>query len=145
MSDQSQHSYSSAYPPEIPVLSGIKEFFEEFYRISDTPGEHENYADFFAEGAEVAVGRFRIGKENGRDGKLWIGFLFFRWRCESGKVIGDVIHWGWIIRTGLDNWYSSIRSPRSLLSTSSHPTLTYNSPISLLINASDSSKSYPNN
>jgi len=36
MSQQPPHSYSSIYPPNTPVLPGIKQFFEDFYRVSDT-------------------------------------------------------------------------------------------------------------
>jgi len=60
------HSYSSQYPPGIQVDDGIKQYFEEFYKTSDTPDAHEKYADSFTEDATLvmaskkAVGRDEI-------------------------------------------------------------------------------------
>lgn len=50
---------SHSYPFETPELSldnGILQFFEDFYRISDTPGDHDNYVDQFAQDATFIVG-----------------------------------------------------------------------------------------
>lgn len=57
------HSYSSLYPAGSSVELDIVEFFENFYRVSDTPGHHENYVDQFTQDAtfilasKKAVGR----------------------------------------------------------------------------------------
>jgi len=58
------HSYTSEYPANVPVETGIKPFFEAFYQRSDIPGEHEKYADFFTNNATVFVGsRNAVGRE----------------------------------------------------------------------------------
>lgn len=33
--------------PRIPIDAGIIQFFEDFYRISDTPDAHDTYIDQF--------------------------------------------------------------------------------------------------
>ncbi|KAH8664975.1 hypothetical protein BGZ60DRAFT_61616 [Tricladium varicosporioides] len=55
------HSYASSYPinaKDLDVEEGIKNFFENFYRISDTGTEeaHEKYADSFTQDAELVMG-----------------------------------------------------------------------------------------
>jgi hypothetical protein len=49
------HSYKSEYPPGVQVDDGIKAFFEEFYKTSDTPDAHEKYADSFTKDATIIV------------------------------------------------------------------------------------------
>lgn len=61
------HSYASQYPTDLKVDDGIKAFFEDFYRISDTPDAHDTYADRFVEGATLFMG---IQKAVGRQGSL---------------------------------------------------------------------------
>ncbi|KAH6682098.1 hypothetical protein B0J14DRAFT_577914 [Halenospora varia] len=55
------HSYASEYPvdsKDLGVEEGIKNFFENFYKISDTGTEeaHEKYADSFTRDAELVMG-----------------------------------------------------------------------------------------
>ncbi|CAL3964799.1 hypothetical protein PZA11_002276 [Diplocarpon coronariae] len=58
------HTYTSAYPPGIQVEAGIKTFFEEFYRTSDTPDAHDRYADFFAPQATLMLANKKgVGRE----------------------------------------------------------------------------------
>ncbi|KFY96940.1 hypothetical protein V500_02261 [Pseudogymnoascus sp. VKM F-4518 (FW-2643)] len=45
------HSYKSQYPTKVVVDEKIVQFFEDFYRISDTPGAHEEYANYFTKDA----------------------------------------------------------------------------------------------
>ncbi|KAG4030519.1 hypothetical protein MFRU_012g02520 [Monilinia fructicola] len=60
----SSHTYASAYPAGVQAKEGIREFFEAFYRLSDREGGHEEYADQFAEDAELVMGIKRVkGKE----------------------------------------------------------------------------------
>jgi hypothetical protein len=40
-------SYKSEYPAGANVDPEIKSFFEDFYAISDTPGDHDKYVDQF--------------------------------------------------------------------------------------------------
>jgi len=58
------HSYASEYPPGIQVDEGIKQYFEDFYRTSDTPDLHEKYADSFTKDATLVMAS---KKGNGRD------------------------------------------------------------------------------
>lgn len=44
----------------------IKAFFERFYAISDTPDDHEKYADMFTENAKLIMASNAV---EGRDGK----------------------------------------------------------------------------
>ncbi|KAM3068731.1 hypothetical protein ACMFMG_010908 [Clarireedia jacksonii] len=60
------HTYSSAYPQEIKPESGIKEFFEKFYEISDTRDRHEDYAACFTEDATLFMG---IKESRGFEGR----------------------------------------------------------------------------
>eukprot|EP00388_Colpodella_angusta_P026010 GDKK01004252.1.p1 GENE.GDKK01004252.1~~GDKK01004252.1.p1 ORF type:complete len:145 (+),score=10.23 GDKK01004252.1:99-533(+) len=45
------HTYKSEYPPGLQIDTGIKEFFEDFYKTSDTPDAHDKYVDSFTEDA----------------------------------------------------------------------------------------------
>ncbi|KAG0646719.1 hypothetical protein D0Z07_6239 [Hyphodiscus hymeniophilus] len=58
------HSYASEYPPGVQVDEGIKAFFEEFYKTSDTPDAHDKYADSFTDGAVLVMASKRV---QGRD------------------------------------------------------------------------------
>ncbi|KAK4635397.1 hypothetical protein CLAFUW4_00642 [Fulvia fulva] len=49
----SQHSASAPQAGE--VKPEIKAFFERFYAISDTPDDHEKYADMFTENAKLIM------------------------------------------------------------------------------------------
>jgi hypothetical protein len=66
------HSYKSEYPTGIQVDEGIKQFFEEFYKISDaapaSPDAHEKYADAFTKDATLIVAS---KKGVGRDGEIY--------------------------------------------------------------------------
>lgn len=64
------HSYASEYPSDSSVNSGIRDFFEAFYKISDTGPEeesHQSYADQFTNDATLVMAS-KVGK--GRDGEL---------------------------------------------------------------------------
>ncbi|KAG9235302.1 hypothetical protein BJ875DRAFT_504134 [Amylocarpus encephaloides] len=59
-----QHSYASSYPSGIDVDSGIKHFFEDFYKTSDTPDVHDSYADAFTANATlIMASRKHVGRE----------------------------------------------------------------------------------
>ncbi|PBP28786.1 hypothetical protein BUE80_DR000303 [Diplocarpon rosae] len=49
------HTYTSAYPPGIPVDAGIQTFFEEFYQTSDTPDAHDRYTEYFTTDATLIM------------------------------------------------------------------------------------------
>jgi len=59
------HTYTSTYPSGITIDEGIKTFFEEFYKISDTPSAHEKYVDQFTNDAVLVMAS---KKGVGRDG-----------------------------------------------------------------------------
>ena len=53
--------------PDVSLDQGIIDFFQSFYAISDTPGNHPTYVDQFAEDATFIV----AGKKNqGHAGKI---------------------------------------------------------------------------
>ncbi|KAH7360576.1 hypothetical protein BKA65DRAFT_188723 [Rhexocercosporidium sp. MPI-PUGE-AT-0058] len=58
------HSYKSAIPPGIQLDEGIRAFFEEFYKTSDTPDAHDRYADSFTADADFIMASKRA---RGRD------------------------------------------------------------------------------
>ncbi|TVY73624.1 hypothetical protein LSUE1_G006180 [Lachnellula suecica] len=55
------HSYTSSYPSSTPIDAGIKAYFEAFYKTSDTPDAHEEYAGFFTKDATLVMG-LKVGK-----------------------------------------------------------------------------------
>jgi len=58
------HNYKSQCPPGMVVDEGIKSFFEDFYKTSDTADAHERYADSFTKEATLILGNKRaVGRE----------------------------------------------------------------------------------
>lgn len=58
------HSYKSEYPAGIQIDDGIREYFEEFYKTSDTPDVHEKYADSFTKDATLIMASKKgVGRE----------------------------------------------------------------------------------
>lgn len=58
------HSYKSEYPVGVQVDDGIKRFFEEFYKTSDTPDAHEKYSGSFTEDATLVMASKKgVGRE----------------------------------------------------------------------------------
>jgi hypothetical protein len=58
------HTYKSEYPAGIQIDDGIKAFFEEFYKTSDTPDAHEKYVDSFTKDATVIMASKKgVGRE----------------------------------------------------------------------------------
>ncbi|KAL0256916.1 hypothetical protein SLS55_007725 [Diplodia seriata] len=49
------HSYASEYPAGIDFDPAYKQFFEDFYATSDTPGAHDKYADNFTDDATLIM------------------------------------------------------------------------------------------
>jgi hypothetical protein len=57
-------AYASEYPPlEFDVA--YKEFFEGFYRISDTPDAHDKYVQHFTKDAVLVMASKRVQGSNG--------------------------------------------------------------------------------
>lgn len=61
------HSYKSDYPADSTINDGIRQFFQTFYEISDTPDAHDTYANQFTKDATFILG---TKKSYGHDGKL---------------------------------------------------------------------------
>jgi len=61
------HSYKSEYPAGVQVDDGIKAFFEEFYKTSDTPDAHEKYADSFTGDAALVMASKKVVGREGTD------------------------------------------------------------------------------
>lgn len=58
--------YSAAVPSDGQVRPEIKEFFERFYAVSDTPDGHEKYADMFTKDAKLIMASNGV---TGREGE----------------------------------------------------------------------------
>ena len=58
--------YKSSYPSTPEVPSSLRQFFETFYKISDTPEAHDKYVDCFTKDAVIIMAR---GNVEGCDGE----------------------------------------------------------------------------
>ena len=64
------HVHSFKTPEDLRLDESIIRFFEDFYRISDTPGDHDNYVDQFTDDATFIVAH---KKNHGHDGGFsWV-------------------------------------------------------------------------
>ncbi len=59
--------YTSQYPEGVVVPPAVVEFFQEFYKTSDTPDAHVKYADLFTDDATFILAS---KLSSGRDGTL---------------------------------------------------------------------------
>lgn len=48
-------NYSPAYPTDVQVDAGVKEFITKFYGVSDTPGKNQEWLDFFRDDATLVM------------------------------------------------------------------------------------------
>ncbi|POS80086.1 hypothetical protein DHEL01_v201530 [Diaporthe helianthi] len=48
-------NYSPAYPTNVQVDGGVKDFITKFYEVSDTPGKNQEWIDFFHEDATLVM------------------------------------------------------------------------------------------
>jgi len=66
--------YTASLPPDNSLKPSIATFFEQFYKTSDSPAAHEQYADAFTKDAKLIMGS---NETNGREGiiamrhKMW--------------------------------------------------------------------------
>ena len=58
--------YPASTPEDGAVRPEIKAYFEKFYEVSDTPSDHQVYAEQFTRNAKLIMGP---NEANGRDGK----------------------------------------------------------------------------
>lgn len=59
-------SYTSEYP-STQVDTSYKQFFEEFYKISDTPDAHDQYAQQFTKDAKLIMASKTVYGTSGRN------------------------------------------------------------------------------
>ncbi|CAD6579875.1 MAG: hypothetical protein ASARMPRED_009282 [Alectoria sarmentosa] len=59
--------YQSSYPTVPQVPSSLRQFFETFYRISDTPEAHDKYVGCFTKDAVIIMASAKV---EGSDGVL---------------------------------------------------------------------------
>lgn len=57
--------YASTYPTSTPFDPAYKQFFEDFYAVSDTPDAHEKYVDQYTQDAVLIMASKKV---QGRDG-----------------------------------------------------------------------------
>ncbi|KYK54106.1 hypothetical protein DCS_06062 [Drechmeria coniospora] len=65
--------YKAEYPPNVSVDADIVQFFEAFYRVSDTAGAHEQYVDMLTEEATFIMASKRCRGRDGTSPSAWPG------------------------------------------------------------------------
>lgn len=60
------HTYKSDYPSDLTTDPEIVQFFEDFYKTSDTPGAHDKYVDLFTKDAQFVLASKRSVGHDGR-------------------------------------------------------------------------------
>lgn len=68
--------YIASIPDDGQVRQEIQTFFEKFFTISDTPGAHDEYANYFTKTGTVIMGP---AETSGREGE----FCHASWRQTS--------------------------------------------------------------
>lgn len=66
--------YIASVPSDGSIPSEIVEYFSKFYEISDSPANHEKYADMFTADGTIIMASNRV---QGREGKVFFSFSFF--------------------------------------------------------------------
>ncbi|EHK99134.1 hypothetical protein M7I_4966 [Glarea lozoyensis 74030] len=81
-------NYTSTYPTDTKVDPGIKTFFEEFYKISDTPNAHDLYAQQFTKDAVLVMASKRC---EGSDAKADMAKEEGKWKMKFYQVYLDLV------------------------------------------------------
>jgi hypothetical protein len=70
------HSYSSEYPPNLPIDPEIVQFFEKLYETTDinTPEAHEKYVNNFTQDATFGMAGKTV---KGHDGSSALSIFVF--------------------------------------------------------------------
>lgn len=66
--------YIASVPSDGSIPSEIVEYFSKFYEISDSPANHEKYADMFTADGTIIMASNRV---QGREGKVFFSLFFF--------------------------------------------------------------------
>lgn len=61
-------NYSPAYPNNVQVDPGVKDFITKFYGVSDTPGKNQEWLDFFHDDATLVMA---LQEASGKTGESW--------------------------------------------------------------------------
>lgn len=48
-------NYHPAYPTNVQVDAGVKDFITKFYEVSDTPGKNQEWLEFFHDDATLVM------------------------------------------------------------------------------------------
>lgn len=64
--------YTASVPPGGQVRPEIQTFFEEFYKITDSPDDHERYINMFTTDAKYLMG---VNEFNGLNGMCLTGSM----------------------------------------------------------------------
>ena len=75
--------YQSSYPTDPQVPSSLRQFFETFYRISDTPEAHDKYVGCFTKDAVIIMASAKVEGSDG--GSLSAYFNFTRFAIHKEK------------------------------------------------------------
>lgn len=59
-------NYNPAYPSNVPVDAGIKEFITTFYGVSDTPGKNLEWLEFFRDDAMIVMAKQEAKGKTGK-------------------------------------------------------------------------------
>lgn len=65
--------YIASVPSDGSIPSEIVEYLSKFYEISDSPANHEKYADMFTADGTIIMASNRV---QGREGKVFLFLLF---------------------------------------------------------------------
>lgn len=69
--------YKAQYPAGVTVDPEVVQFFEDFYRISDTPGGHDVYVDQFTSDATFKLGSKSSQGTDGMERQSATSLLFY--------------------------------------------------------------------
>lgn len=61
-------NYSPAYPTDVQVDAGVKDFITKFYGVSDTPGKNLEWLEFFHDDATLVMA---LQEATGKTGESW--------------------------------------------------------------------------
>lgn len=64
-------SYSPAYPTNVQVDAGVKDFITKFYGVSDTPGKNQEWLDFFHDDATLVMALQEASGKTGECALRW--------------------------------------------------------------------------
>jgi hypothetical protein len=73
-------NYSPAYPTNVQVDAGVKDFITKFYGMSDTPGKNQEWLDFFHDDATLVMA---LQEATGKTGESAVASLRYNERDKQ--------------------------------------------------------------